>query len=103
MAAASSKPVRRTAAPAGVRRSTPAGTKAGGKAAVKRAASPSTAGREAKPLIRRTGERVYVDGIPASTLVGKYPSVRAQPAPAAPRHFTQDQISAAVARWMKLG
>lgn len=101
MAAASSKPVRSTAAP-GVQQGASVGKKAGSKAAVKRAAGPATAGREAKPLIRRTGERVYVDGIPASTLVGKYPSVRAQPAPAAPRHFTQDQISAAVARWMKL-
>jgi len=78
-------------------------TKASGKAATRRdAAGLSKAGREGKPVISRTSERVYVNGIPASTLVGKYPSVKSQPAPAAPRHFTQDQISAAVARRMKL-
>jgi hypothetical protein len=103
MSDASFKSVRRSAAPAGTRRSASMDAKASDKATTKRSAvGPSKASFEGKPVISRTAERVYMNGIPASTLVGKYPLVKGQPAPAAPRHFTQDQISAAVTRRMKL-
>jgi hypothetical protein len=54
-----------------------------------------------KVLVVRTRQGVLIDGKPAGSLLNKHPAVRVQPAPAAPRHLTSEQISQ-MATLMKL-
>lgn len=104
MVTASPKPARRTTTSDDERRRTSKKAEAGNELTLKKVVSGSKVDRkrDGKPVIRRVAGRLYVDGVPALTLVGKHPLVKAQPAPDAPRHFTLEQISDAVERHMKI-